>query len=372
MPKVALFLGAGASSAFGYPTTREFLTQFKPKLNDIQSGIVQTFEDSKNVEDIEHILQMIDGFVALGSQRLIMEYLAKFRSNFTVRGFGSVQGTTFLHECLNIKRLIISELFTQYRFNEDKVSDVVSWYGRLFKELAQHDQNHELDIFTTNYDSVIEEFYEYAETLNVDLLDGFVPAGRSQRLFWKPKEAFQKGFRKDAALKLRLFKLHGSLNWCVRRNGEIEKVRLEQRVSSSRRYRSNGNVLIYPAQKTYEEEQPFNTLFEFFREASKTTRVLLVIGFSFRDDLINSIFSDHLLKDARRRLIVVSPSASENLLEGFLKKINGRLSRRVFPISEEFGKDETFALINRAAVSAVGGRRPRGSELGKKLEEKEK
>ena len=370
MSRVALFLGAGASRAFGYPTTKEFLTQFKPKLNEIQSRIVQTFEEIKDVEDIEHILQMVDGFVTLKSRPLITEFLKKFGARFTIREVGGVEGTKFLDECVNIKKLIISELFTQYRFSENKVSDVVSWYGRLFKELAQHDQNRELDIFTTNYDSVVEEFHGYAETLDVELFDGFVPAGRSERLFWKPKEAFQKGFRKDADLKLRLFKLHGSLNWCVRRNGEIEKVRLEQQVVSSRRYRSNGNVLIYPAQKTYEEEPPFNSLFESFREAAKTTKVFLVIGFSFRDDLINSIFSDHLLKDARRRLIVVSPSASENLLEGFLKRINGKLSRRVFPIPEEFGKEKTFASINRATLSAVRGRHYRGVGLEKELEEK--
>lgn len=247
-------------------------------------------------------------------------------------------------ECFELKRVIISELYSQYQFNEKKVPRIVSLYGRLFAELAFLNRNHQLDIFTTNYDSVVEEFCDNTK-IDVDLIDGFVDTLRTRRLFWRPKKAFQRDFREDASLKLRLFKLHGSLNWGERKNGNIEKVS-ELSVNGLSRYKRN--VLIYPAQKTYEEEEPFSTLFKYFRDASETSKVFVVIGFSFRDDILNGIFLDHLRANPRNSLIVVSPNATQNVTENLLEGKKGKLHKTIIVINQEFGKEETFGFIKKA------------------------
>lgn len=344
MRKVTLFLGAGASRAFDYPTTKEFLTNFKKNLDEIVTEVVETYQKFKNVYDIEHILRICDVFIDLNSNELMVEILMKYPPIFlqelkTIK----LSWDDFIRVSKHIKERAIRELYTQYQFNEKKVSRIVSLYGRLFEDLAGFNGNGRLDIFTTNYDSVVEEFCDNYET-EVDLIDGFIPSLRSGRLFWRPKKAFQRDFNKDAVLKFRLCKLHGSLNWGERSNGDIEKV-METQVEDFSRYRRN--VLIYPAQKTYEEEGPFSVLYKYFRDAGKTSRVFIVIGFSFRDDLINGIFLDHLQANPSNRLFVVSPNATKNVEENLLQGKKRKLAKKIVIIDQEFGKDETFELLEK-------------------------
>ena len=343
-PKVALFLGAGASRAFDYPTTKEFLTNFGKTLDGVFTEVVGAFQKFKKVYDIEHILRICDVFIDLNSNELIAEILRGYPP-ILLRELKMIKLTwdDFINVCSYIKKEAIKALYTQYQFDEGKVSKIVSLYGRLFEDLVGFNRNGRLDIFTTNYDSVVEEFCENAE-IDVNFIDGFIPSPRSKRLFWRPKKAFEMDFSKDAVLKLRLFKLHGSLNWGERNKGNIEKV-IETQVEDFPRYRRN--VLIYPAQKTYEEEEPFSVLYKYFRDASKTSRVFIVIGFSFRDDLINGIFVDHLRAHPRHRLIVVSPNATKNVEENLLQGKKRRLAKKIAIIDQEFGKDETFELLEK-------------------------
>jgi len=344
--KVALFLGAGASRVFNYPTTKEFLAGLKPKLDNNQKNIVDTFEESEKVVDIEHILQMLDVFTNLKSNSLVNECLKKRPPTFPfVRG--GIDWRTFDPACEGIKKKAYSELFARYQFNIDNISDIVLFYGRLFTDLAHFNENYRLDIFTTNYDSVVEEFYNNSVRLDIVFIDGFMPVGRSGSLLWRPEKTFPKNFPKGP-LNIRLFKLHGSLNWSERNDGEIQKVTIEQQVADSQRHKRN--VLIALAQKTYEQEKPFGKLFEYFRGASKTSRIFVVIGFSFRDDLINGIFLDHLRANRKGRLVAVSPNATEHVEENLIGGEN-RLKKQIICIDKYFGEEETFEAIIEALSS---------------------
>jgi len=309
--KVCLFLGAGASKAFGYPTTKDFLANLKPKLDTTQNNIVETLKESKNVVDIEHILNIINAFNKLNSNKLAEEFLQRRPPKFSLIK-GPVKWRNFITAGTRLEKLVISDLFNQYRFEDSKTPDIISLYNQLFEDVIfKFNRTNELDIFTTNYDSVIEELCESNKKNKTCTLDGFVPVGSRGRLFWRPKESYFGEFDKDAKIRLRLFKLHGSLNWCERKNGDIEKVVLEQKVEASSRYKNN--MLIYPAQKTYAETEPYSTLHQYFRENLNGSMACIVIGFAFRDELINDIFLNFLRTHKRHRLIVLSPTATEDV-----------------------------------------------------------
>jgi len=73
----------------------------------------------------------------------------------------------------------------------------------------------------------------------------------------------------------------------------------------------------------------------------------LVIGFSFRDPYINRIFLDFLRANPKRKLIVVSPTASENVKENLVHE-NRRLKRQILCLDMSFGEQRTFIAIRRA------------------------
>ena len=60
----AIFLGAGASRAFDFPTTTEFLTNVRSKLEEKshERALLDTFREVPGVEDIEHVLDLLDQF----------------------------------------------------------------------------------------------------------------------------------------------------------------------------------------------------------------------------------------------------------------------------------------------------------------------
>jgi len=197
-----------------------------------------------------------------------------------------------------------------------------------------------LDIFTTNYDSVIEEV---SLRLRLRLVDGFSYDAKRKGRFWEPAL-----FEQPTPFTLRLFKLHGSLNWRETHHGKIESMRGENRYSGTRRYRKN--ILIYPTQKGLEGEEPFATLFKYFRNSSELSDGFLIIGFSFRDPLINDIFLNNLRINVKHKLIVFSPTATENVINNLLVKARGkverdRLERQVQCLNAKFGEHEALNLI---------------------------
>ena len=207
-----------------------------------------------------------------------------------------------------------------------------------------------LDIFTTNYDRVIEEFALNKKSPSFDLIDGFSSSPRKRGRFWTP-DGFQKKHEPTGANRLRLFKLHGSLNWRETFDGRIESLRTEERCFGTRRYR--GNILIYPTQKGLEEVEPFRTLLGYFREASLKSDIFLVIGFSFRDNILNDIFLNHLRENPMHKLVVVSPNAKENVKGYLLGRAQNRaerqkLEKQVESLKGKFGEDRTSKLIKLA------------------------
>lgn len=134
-----------------------------------------------------------------------------------------------------------------------------------------------LEIFTTNYDILFERAFEAAR---VPVFDGFV--GTHNPFFYP--ECFDDDGLLPTSKWIRLWKLHGSVNWC-----------LEDGASGKRIIRSQPSVsgeLILPSQRKYDEsrKQPYVAYMDRMSRLLNMDHALLITcGYSFGDEHINAI-----------------------------------------------------------------------------------
>lgn len=163
--------------------------------------------------------------------------------------------------------------------------DFVRWIARMPRA-------HPVEIFTTNYDVLIETALE-AE--RVPAFDGFVGCNRpffSHDTLIRPESA-------PGAAWTRLWKVHGSINW------QLDTVRGRQRVVRTGPH--NEGEMILPSHHKYDEsrKQPYSALLDrLTRALERDDAILFVCGYSFSDDHINAIIFDAL--EAKRRPHVIA------------------------------------------------------------------
>jgi hypothetical protein len=158
----------------------------------------------------------------------------------------------------------------------------------------------------------------------------------------------------ETPLTVKLYKLHGSLNWRRKHDLSVVRVNPEERTRGSKRYREN--LLIYPAEKLNNEverivdpqKEPFGELHIRFRQMFKESKSAIFIGFNFRDEYINEI-----IKEERegKKIIIVSPHATE--IRDRLEDRNSDVIRiwgkntKIIPIDTYFGKSDITNKIRK-------------------------
>ncbi|MCJ7634631.1 SIR2 family protein [Candidatus Bathyarchaeota archaeon] len=357
MPITTLFLGAGASRAIGFPTTSEFMVKVAETLpktgSDNLVDILKYYEGLPEVKDIEHVLEILDTLITFDSNPYAHSLFEKI--NPSMRGAGrEYDWKAYMGSCKRLKDIIIDELYRQYEFDPSRVGMLDNIFGELVDMLARKNEFNQLDIFTTNYDRSIEEYSMTARSKQIELIDGFPYDEKRKGRFWKPEE-YQKKPDPDTP-QLRLFKLHGSLDWRETYSGEFESVKAEERCLGTRRYRRN--VLIYPTQKGLEVEEPFATLHRHLKEINLNSRLLTVVGFSFRDQRINEILLSSLHENNKLKLVVVSPNAKRDITDNLLTKVQSErekatFDKRVIPVQVKLGDKDTVRRIFESASNVA-------------------
>ena len=165
----------------------------------------------------------------------------------------------------------------------------------LARWISRIDRKVPVELFTTNYDTLIERTLEDERGA---VFDGFVG---SRRPFFSAVSLIHA----DAAPArhwTRLWKIHGSVNWCrvPATDGTSERI--------VREAASGAGELIYPSMHKYDEsrKQPYVAMLEHLGRVlgRREETVLLTIGYSFGDQHINGVLFDAL--DARERTHIVS------------------------------------------------------------------
>ena len=323
--KIILFLGAGASASFGYPTTKQFIDSLKTELaktSEYQAQLLDYFLNLKGFADIEHVLELLDSLQSI-NKHPVTDLFRTYTSIINLRG-QKINFNDFLNRAKSLRDKIQVDVFRQYEFNPDSRSKINEVYVSLFESLMKLNSG-DLPVFTTNYDRVIENF---CINNDIDFTDGFRRIGNSDEAIWDATQYSEMEKRNDKK-SIHLFKLHGSLNWRERKDGKIVRVSPEEMTKGSKRYKRN--LVIYPAEKLKPEIEPFKALHEMFLERFTQSNIVIFIGFAFRDAYLNTLFR----QAPKKVVITILPHAST-----FLKESGKSIGfKNPIPIDAALGED---------------------------------
>lgn len=157
-----------------------------------------------------------------------------------------------------------------------------------------------VDLFSLNYDLCIEA------ALTIYAKKTFVN-GFTAESGWQPEL-----FTKDWAI--RLYKLHGSLDWVEDQVYGVCSLQYPRHVEAETIEGGTSKpLLIFGTAQKLSPREPFLTLAYSFSKAILQTNVLSIIGYSFGDDYVNEIVRQGIHKNPKLRVLVVGPSAAQHV-----------------------------------------------------------
>ena len=170
----------------------------------------------------------------------------------------------------------------------DPVICLAAWLARASYHLP-------VELFTVNYDLLLEDALE---TMRVPYFDGFI--GTLNGAFYTELvEAFPGSSTETLpSFFVRLWKLHGSLNWTWNEDGQI--VRIGQPAPD------DFPAAIYPSDTKYDDSRrvPFLVLQDRFRRAlNQPETLVLICGYSFSDDHLNEMIFDAATRRERSEFL---------------------------------------------------------------------
>jgi len=208
------------------------------------------------------------------------------------------------------------------RYDFSIKADIERKYDRLFKSLEKCASS--FNIFTTNYDTIIETYIGMKYRFN-EFYDGFTYPDPQRRIGdWNPE-----GYNENK-YKIKLFKLHGSLDQYIDQE-KIIKIPLEQSKLE--------NAMIYPMREKEVYKDPFFELFTRLKAYLCTEKICVIIGYSFRDEHIRSIFFDAVRSNPEIRIIMINPEAKK------IKEELEPIKDNIEPIEGKFGEESVFEKL---------------------------
>lgn len=364
-----LFLGAGASAAFGIhdvsgisAVAKEMMRSkgYETLLERIHSTLLapvsgERYYVNEQDIDIEVILSILDLmtnpdtiFDNLGVSTHYLYTLAQHTaSTFAGRIPSREQYTA-------IRSLIENEIVQSC--NQCNFFQANKFYSRLFTlegSVTPTYLNAQNEcpcimpfkhVVTTNYDLVLERY----DKDRVSPAKHFLRRGLTRGGYcWDEPYLNLEDSEFDLS-KIEYLKLHGSIDWWIRfRDNNV--------VSRESPFSLFGETylrrqMIYPVYDKHISEDPFSYLFNYFLKILKYHEVYVVVGFSFRDPSINNAFRDALSRRSETRMIVVNRNS-----EGVRNRLGIFPNDKLDVIQIPFGEGE---LINE--LEGILNKLPRG------------
>jgi SIR2-like protein len=249
--KIGLLIGAGAPAGMAkadgsyplIPAVVELTEQVLAALSGKYAKQIAGLKGELTKDDIETILSRVRS-------------LSKVIGKSTVHGLDGAGYEKFGKEiCAEIGKIVDARLPK----GETAYADLVNWVTGAARDYP-------VEIFTTNYDLLLEEAFE---VVRAPYFDGFT-GGREP--FFDPVSVATNDL---PARWTRLWKLHGSLGWCAGENGDV-----------IRTGKSSATYLVFPEHLKYDQTQkaPYTALLDRLKAFLCTDDTLLIsIGFSYVD-----------------------------------------------------------------------------------------
>ena len=274
--RIGVFLGAGAPTALRVDGENRLAEDGHPLVPDVR-GLTDAVVNELPDEDRQTLKTLKPDIGGDTIEAILTQVrrLAQAIGESTVHG---LNGQAYAALGRRICERIGVKVSARLPAGPNPYSELVSWVSGTQRE-------HSVEIFTPNYDLLVEEAFERAR---VAYFDGF--AGSCEP-FFDPASVSTDSL---PARWGRLWKLHGSLGWRISADAVIR--------TGDRR----ATELIYPDHLKYDQitRQPYSALFERLRRFLTTPDTLLICsGFSFLDSHICAVLEEALAANAHTAIL---------------------------------------------------------------------
>ena len=284
------FFGAGTSCALKIPDIAALTIGVEAKLkNDhlkhfraIRDNLKSSAPAGKTVT-IEDILNQIRRIREITNEKPHQEF---------IKVSGEAAKKLDQEICRNIYGIIDEKEKTADLANTKRF---FAWLNNLNREFTK-------EVFTTNYDLVIEKSLEANQ---IPYFDGFV--GAYEPFFWEESIEQPSGKNDLTRNWIRLWKIHGSLSWFWKLDSATGSQRIVRAGKFNSSSAADNELVIYPSKEKYDSsrKQPFIAYFDRLKNFLSSGELLFVFsGYSFSDQHINDIIFNCLRQNNRLSCIV--------------------------------------------------------------------
>lgn len=268
--RIGLLLGAGAPASILYDTTSSQISMDGVPLIPTIAGLTKNVLTALE-EKYGKVLTALAS--EIGCSPNIEQILSRVRTIAEIIGENVMHGLKGV-DYKDLGEVICNEIgkavSVTLPLEANPYSELAGWIGGTSRE-------HAFEIFTPNYDLLMEEAFERA---HIPYFDGFCG---SHEPFFDPATIANADLPARWA---RLWKLHGSLGWDLNSRGEITRGR-----------GTSATRLIYPTHLKYDQIQklPYTAFFERLRRfLHQPDTLLMTAGFSFFDAHLSAVIDEAL------------------------------------------------------------------------------
>ena len=324
--RIMFFLGAGASAPMGIPTMRQFSKDF------LEYG-----EKPENRGRIGYILRDLKRVTRTGAWNLEQLLLL-------VRQAKNIDNDVAVN--LLRKRLFIGESKNKQKFDNysRSIGDQFEMIERnlleyirmrclnpemerareIYSKILPISKEYVLEIFTTNYDPVLENV---CNELGYDYSDGFYADGRIGAFKWDE--------RRLSSGRINIYKIHGSVTWYKKDNYVLK---FPADISSAP---GVSTVMVYPTELKEILNPPFSQINRIFEKILFESNICVVVGHSFQDNYIRNLFRDRL-NERRFKMYFIGGRYTRSIK----RRVFGTTTM-VSPITKNFEDVDITSLINK-------------------------
>jgi hypothetical protein len=285
---IGFFFGAGTSCALKLPNVEQLtdgievdlIDDFKKHFDLIKSDLTSAVTPRKvNIEDI------------LNHIRRIRELTSESAKEY--QGVSGEAAKKLDKEiCTKIYNIILEK---------EKAADLENT-KKFFAWLSILNRDFSKEVFTTNYDLIIEKSLESSQ---IPFFDGFV--GSYEPFFWQ--ESIDRLVTKDDLTQnwIRLWKIHGSLSWFWKEDAKTKTPKIVRLGKVEKIEDEKDELVIYPSKEKYDSsrKQPFIAYFDRLKNYLLNGELLFIFtGYSFSDQHINEIIFNCLRQNKRLSVLV--------------------------------------------------------------------
>lgn len=296
---IGFFLSAGCPLAVQMPDGEW------PLIPDVAN--LSIYVNTQLKDDPSYVILLNELDKAGKNRNNIEDTLSFVRSLFLVSKGGDVRGLSGA-TLAALEKAICQEIVSKL---DVRLPNDESPYHRLCKWMKSIDRKVAVEIFTTNYDLLVEQSLE---DLGVPYFDGFVGSRKS---FFDLRAVEENQIPRHWS---RLWKIHGSINWVQETIGNRTQVHRASEV------KKDASHLIYPSHLKYEESRkmPYLALMDQLnRFIRKKSSFLILSGYSFNDGHVNDTIVNALSANPTAMVLGLmygeyeKKDSSEELIESY-------------------------------------------------------